>query len=104
MLCCCMAGLGDRDDARLLSSAAALVWFAVVVVECGPLPCISEMVVDRVFRFVVSDDGGGGRRGAWTLARQRKHSPVPKYEGAGCGASVRYAPKVCFKKNVNRVS
>lgn len=43
---------------------------------------------------VVSAEGGGGRFVGIELAvrmdaRQRKHSPVPKKEGAGCGASVR---------------
>lgn len=38
-------------------------------------------VVLRV-RWVVSADGGGGRE-ANVEARQRKHSPLPKYEGAG---------------------
>lgn len=34
------------------------------------------IVVVRKFMLVVSAEGGGGR-GAWRLARQRKHSPVP---------------------------
>lgn len=44
-------------------------------------------VVIRV-RFVVSAEGGGGR-GVRVEARQRKHSPLPKYLGAGCGYSER---------------
>lgn len=35
-------------------------------------------------RLVVSADGGGGSD-ASTEARQRKHSPVPKYFGDGWG-------------------
>jgi hypothetical protein len=53
------------------------------------------------WRFVVSEDGGGGREDRhedWEEsidARHRKHSPVPKKCGDGCGASVKYAPKSC---------
>jgi hypothetical protein len=35
-------------------------------------------------RFVVSVEGGGGSE-VITEARQRKHSPVPKYLGDGWG-------------------
>lgn len=42
-----------------------------------------EMVVVREVRFVVSAEGGGGRVEVWrelrtVIARQRKHSPLPK--------------------------
>lgn len=46
----------------------------------------AEMVVVRdseVERLSIREGGGG--RGARTEARQRKHSPVPKYLGAMCG-------------------
>jgi hypothetical protein len=52
-----------------------------------------EIVVVRV-RLVVSAEGGGGSD-ARVDARQRKHSPLPKYLGAGRGYSDRYAPNVC---------
>jgi hypothetical protein len=39
-------------------------------------------VVFRELRFVVSDEGGGGR-GVIVEARQRKHSPLPKYVCVG---------------------
>ena len=39
-------------------------------------------VVFRELRSVVSADGGGGR-GVIVEARQRKHSPLPKYVCAG---------------------
>lgn len=39
-------------------------------------------------RFVVSAEGGGGSE-VITEARQRKHSPVPKYLGDGWGKSER---------------
>jgi hypothetical protein len=42
---------------------------------------VRELAVEGVSSIV---EGGGGR-GDRTEARQRKHSPVPKYLGAGCG-------------------
>lgn len=45
-----------------------------------------EMVVVRPASALVSADGGGGSE-ASTEARQRKHSPLPKYFGFGCGYS-----------------
>ena len=49
-------------------------------------------VVLRVM-CVVSAEGGGGSDTS-VDARHRKHSPLPKYDGDGCGYSERYAPKV----------
>jgi hypothetical protein len=43
---------------------------------------VGEAIVVVRERFVVSADGGGGRD-ACTEARQRKHSPLPKYLGEG---------------------
>jgi hypothetical protein len=48
---------------------------------------VARIVVVRP-RFVVSAEGGGGREDI-TEARQRKHSPVPKYLGDGWGKSDR---------------
>ena len=45
------------------------------------------MVVVRVMLLVLADGGGGSE--AETEARQRKHSPLPKYLGAGWGYSER---------------
>ena len=55
------------------------------------------IVVDRC-KFVVSALGGGGNDASVGIdesvcERQRKDSPVPKKWDAGCGASVKYAPK-----------
>ena len=47
----------------------------------------ARIVVVRAM-FVVSAEGGGGRE-AITEARQRKHSPVPKYLDDGWGKSER---------------
>ncbi len=46
------------------------------------------MVVVRPVTWFVSAEGGGGRD-ASTEARHRKHSPLPKYVGAGWGMSER---------------
>jgi hypothetical protein len=51
------------------------------VLELGELVGGGANVVLRV-RLAVSAEGGGGRD-ASTDARQRKHSPLPKYDGAG---------------------
>ena len=47
----------------------------------------AEMVVVRMLALPssLSIREGGGGRGERTEARQRKHSPVPKYLGAGRG-------------------
>lgn len=55
--------------------------------RCWPSASL-ETVVERAVRLVVSAEGGGGREVAegtsrMVVARQRKHSPLPKYEGAG---------------------
>jgi hypothetical protein len=53
---------------------------------------------------VVSAEGGRGRlvrsgsEGS-TVARQRKHSPLPKKWGETYGASDKYAPKTCSKSS-----
>ena len=45
-----------------------------------------------------------GEAEAKVEARQRKHSPLPKYDGAGRGESDRYAPKVyIYSKNQSLV-
>lgn len=49
----------------------------------------------------MSADGGGGNdvRPDNVETRHRKHSPLPKYDGAGRGYSERYAPKVCNEQS-----
>jgi hypothetical protein len=59
-----------------------------VVVVLLVLWGVVVMVGIAVLVFSSSVDGGGGR-GERTEARHRKHSPVPKYFGAGCGWSER---------------
>jgi hypothetical protein len=56
--------------------------------EEKPSEGAAATVVRRVLRCVVSVEGSG-RREATGEACQRKHSPVPKYLGAGCGKSER---------------
>lgn len=55
--------------------------------EDGP-PWMVEVRRLGLVSSVSMRDGGGGS-GARREARQRKHSPVPKYLGAGCGWSDR---------------
>lgn len=73
---------------RIISSELGV---DVPLCDCDSL----AMVVLRV-KLVVSADGGGGKdvMPDSVETRQRKHSPLPKYDGAGCGYSERYAPKV----------
>jgi hypothetical protein len=63
-----------------------LLWPLVLVLYGAP-----EMVVVRRLELLSSSSmrEGGGGSGARTEARQRKHSPVPKYLGAGWGWSER---------------
>lgn len=65
-------GAGSSWLAGWLSARGKLVLVLVLVLVVG-----EAIVVARKFRLDVSAEGGGGR-GAWRLARQRKHSPVPK--------------------------
>jgi hypothetical protein len=76
-------GVGVREG-----GLEVLAWLLpLVLLLCGG----PKMVVVRRLELLSSSSmrEGGGGSGARTEARQRKHSPVPKYLGAGWGWSER---------------
>ena len=82
----------EADEGVLGVGGARLLEDALRESRVGVGDLTSPVVVLRVM-FVVSAEGGAGMwwrlEGERICARLRKHSPVPKLWGDGCGASVR---------------